>query len=260
MFQNKTALITGSTRGIGLGIARALAAQGANIMLNGYSEHSEIEKIQKELEATYNVRVLHHPANLQHANEIFEMVEWTGAQLGPVDILVNNAGIQYVSPVDEFPRDKWDAIIATNLSASFHSIHDALPFMKRNGWGRIVNISSVHGLVASVNKAAYVASKHGLIGLTKVVALETAGSGITVNAVCPGFVRTDLMEKQIQDRALQSGIDNETAAKQLLFEKQPSEQFVTIEQVSALVVFLCSDAAAQMTGAAITMDGGWTAQ
>lgn len=260
MLKHKTALVTGSTSGIGLGIARALAVQGANVMLNGFAERAEVEQIQKELEDAHGVRVLHHPANLQHPNEIYEMVEWTCAQLGPIEILVNNAGIQYVAPVDEFPRDKWDAIIATNLSAAFHTMHDALPFMKRNGWGRIINIASVHGLVGSVQKSAYVAAKHGLVGLTKVVALETAGTGITVNAVCPGWVRTALVEKQIQARALDSGVDIETAARQLLFEKQPSLQFVTIEQVAALVVFLCSDAAAQMTGAAITMDGGWSAQ
>lgn len=229
-------------------------------MLNGFAERAEIDQIQKELESAHGVRVLHHPANLQHPNEIYEMVEWTCAQLGPVEILVNNAGIQYVAPVDEFPRDKWDAIIATNLSAAFHTTHDALPFMKRNGWGRIINIASVHGLVGSVQKSAYVAAKHGLVGLTKVVALETAGTGITANAVCPGWVRTGLVEKQIQARALASAVDIETAARQLLFEKQPSQQFVTIEQVAALVVFICSDAAAQMTGAAITMDGGWSAQ
>ena len=260
MLKEKTAIVTGSTSGIGLAIARALAAQGAKIMLNGFGERGEIDRIQNEIETTYNVRVMHHSANLQHANEIYEMVEWTCAQLGPVDILVNNAGIQYTAPIDEFPRDKWDAIIATNLSAAFHATHDALPFMKRNGWGRIINIASVHGLVASVNKAAYVAAKHGLVGLTQVTALETAGSGITCNAICPGWVRTQLVEKQIEARATSSGIDIETAARQLLTEKQPSQQFVTVEQVAQLAVFLCSDAASQITGAAITMDGGWTAQ
>ncbi len=260
MLQDKVALVTGSTSGIGLAIARALAAHGACIMLNGFGERGEIDRIRDEMETTHNVRVMHHPANLLHPNEIYEMVEWASAQLGPVEILVNNAGIQYTAPIDEFPRDKWDAILATNLSAAFHATHDALPFMKRNGWGRIINIASVHGLVASVNKAAYVAAKHGLVGLTKVTALETAGSGITCNAICPGWVRTQLVEKQIEARALSSAMGLEDAARQLLLEKQPSQQFVTVEHVAQLAVFLCSDAASQMTGAALTMDGGWTAQ
>jgi 3-hydroxybutyrate dehydrogenase len=260
MLKGKTALVTGSTSGIGLGIARALAAQGANIMLNGFGDHGEVQKICAELERTNGVRVRHHGANLTHPNEIYEMIEWAGAQLGPVEVLVNNAGIQYTAPVDEFPRDKWDAIIATNLSAPFHAIHDALPFMKRNNWGRIINIASAHGLVASVHKAAYVAAKHGLVGLTKVVALETAGHEITCNAICPGWVRTALVERQIEARALETGLDIETAAEHLLAEKQPSRQFVQVKDIAELVVFLCTDAAAQITGAAITMDGGWTAQ
>lgn len=260
MLEGKTALVTGSTSGIGLGMARALAGQGANLMLNGFGDRGEIERVRDELERTHNVRVMHNSANLMHANEIYEMVEWTCAQLGPIDILINNAGIQFISPVEDLPRDKWDAILATNLSAAFHAIHDALPFMKRNGWGRIINTASAHGLVASVNKSAYVAAKHGLIGLTKAVALETAASGITCNAICPGWVRTPLVERQIEARSQQAGIDIEAAAEQLLTEKQPTRQFVTVEQVAELVVFLCSDAAAQITGAAIPMDGGWTAQ
>lgn len=260
MLTGKTALVTGSTSGIGLGIARALAAQGTNVMLNGFGDRGEIETARDEMEKNYNVRVMHHAANLLHPNEIYEMIEWTGAQLGPIDILVNNAGIQFTAPVDEFPRDKWDAILATNLSAAFHAIHDTLPFMKRNEWGRIINIASVQGLIGSVHKAAYVAAKHGLVGLTKVVALETAETGITCNAICPGYVRTSLVEKQIEARALQAGLDMETAAQQFLAEKHPSRQFVMVEHVAELVVYLCSDAASQITGAAIPIDGGWTAQ
>lgn len=260
MLKGKIALVTGSTSGIGLGIARALASQGADLMLNGFGDRGEIERIRADIEKTHQVRVMHHAANLLHPNEIYEMIEWTCAQLGPVEILVNNAGIQYTAPVEEFPRDTWDAIIATNLSAAFHTIHDALPFMRRNNWGRIVNIASVHGLVASVNKSAYVAAKHGLVGLTKVVALETAGTPITCNAICPGWVRTALVENQIRARAAQAQVDSETAAQQLLAEKQPSNQFVNIDEIAQLVVYLCSETASQLTGAAIPLDGGWTAQ
>jgi 3-hydroxybutyrate dehydrogenase len=259
MLQERVALVTGSTSGIGLGIAYALAEQGCSIMLNGFGEHAQIERTCADLEKS-GVRVMHHPANLLHPNEIYEMIEWTCAQLGAIDILVNNAGIQYTAPIEEFPRDKWDAILATNLSAAFHTIHHTLPFMKRGGWGRIVNIASVHGLVASVHKAAYVAAKHGLIGLTKVVALETAGSGITCNAICPGWVRTSLMEAQIQARAKQLNVGIEESARSLLAEKQPSHQFVPVEQVAQLVVYLCSEAASQITGTALPIDGGWTAQ
>lgn len=260
MLQNRVALVTGSTGGIGLGIARALAAQGCHVMLNGFGDRESIERTRAELERAYGVRVMHHGANLLHPTEIYEMIEWTCAQLGAIDILVNNAGIQYIALVHEFPRDKWDAILATNLSAAFHTIQHTLPFMRRNGWGRIINLASVHGLVASVNKAAYVAAKHGLVGLTRVVALETAGSGITCNAICPGWVRTSLVETQIQARATAMVTDLEQAARSLLAEKQPSQQFVQVEQVAQLAVFLCADAAAQITGAALPMDGGWTAQ
>src|SRR5581483_4426884 len=203
MLKDKNALVTGSTSGIGWGIAHALAEQGCNIMLNGFGDRGEIERNRAALEEQYNVRVMHHGANLLHANEIYELVEWTCAQLGAIDILVNNAGIQYTAPIEEFPRNKWDAIIATNLSAAFYATQYTLPFMRRKGWGRIINTASVLGLVGSVHKAAYVAAKHGIIGLTKVVALETAGSGITCNAICPGWVRTPLVEAQIQARAAQ---------------------------------------------------------
>ena len=260
MLQERVALVTGSTGGIGLGIARALAAQGCAVMLNGLGDHAEIEHTRADLEKTYGVRVMHHGANLLHPHEIHEMIEWTCARLGAIDILVNNAGIQYTAPVQEFPRDKWDAILAVNLSAAFHTIHHVLPFMQRSGWGRIINMASVHGLVASANKAAYVASKHGLVGLTKVVALETAGSGITCNAICPGWVRTELIDPQIRARAKQLNADAEQGAHSLLAEKQPSHQFVQIDELAQLVVFLCSNAAAQITGAALPVDGGWTAQ
>lgn len=260
MLEKRVALVTGSSSGIGLGIAHALAAQGCAIMLNGFGERGEIERLCGDFETRYRVRVMHHSANLLHPSEIYEMIEWTCAQLGTIDILVNNAGIQYTAPVEEFPRDKWDAILATNLSAAFHAIHYALPFMRRNGWGRIVNTASVHGLVASVHKVAYVAAKHGLVGLTKVVALETAGSGITCNAICPGFVETPLVQAQIQARAKQLDVDFAEGARNLLAEKQPSQQFVAIDHVAQLVVYLCSDAATQITGAALPIDGGWTAQ
>jgi 3-hydroxybutyrate dehydrogenase len=260
MLSDKVALVTGSTSGIGLGIARALAAQGCSIMLNGFGDRNEIERTRAELEQQNNVRVMHHNANLMHPNEVFEIVEWTVAQLGAIDILVNNAGIQYTAPIEDFPRDKWDAILATNLSAPFHAIHTALPFMRRKGWGRIINIASTQGLVGSVHKAAYVAAKHGLVGLTKVVALETADIDISCNAICPGFVRTPLIQNQIDAISEKKSIGTEDAAHVLLAEKQPSKAFVTPQQIGELVIFLCSDAATQMTGSAITMDGGWTAQ
>lgn len=253
-------MVTGSTSGIGLSIARALAAQGSAIMLNGFGDPVEIQDVCTEIESTFQVQARHHGANLMHPVEIHTMIEWTVAEMGSIDILVNNAGIQYTAPVDEFPRDKWDAILAINLSAAFHTIHYTLPFMKRAGWGRVINTASVHGLVASVNKAAYTASKHGLVGLTKVVALETAGSGITCNAICPGFVRTPLVEAQINARAEKEGVEPEQAAGEMLAEKHPSKQFIQAEDIAQLVVFLCSNAAAQITGAALPIDGGWTAQ
>lgn len=260
MLAGKTAIVTGSTRGIGAAIARALAAQGCNVMLNGMGSSHEIEELRAGLESAYGVRVFHHGANLMNPPEIHNLVEYTGACLGGPDILVNNAGIQHVAPVEKFPRDKWDAVLAVNLSAAFHAIHYSLPHMKMKGWGRIINVASVLGLVASVNKAAYVASKHGLVGLTKVVALETAGSGITCNAVCPGWARTPLTDVQIEARAAQFGIDFATAAHQLVTEKQPSGEFIEVDHIAQLVAFLCSEFASQITGAALPIDGGWTAQ
>ena len=260
MLKGKSALVTGSTSGIGLGIARALAAQGCHVMLNGFGDPAAIERTRSALEAEAGVKVGYHGADLTRPSQVSDLVGATVTQLGSLDILVNNAGIQHTAPVEAFPPDRWDAIVATNLSAAFHAIRHALPEMRRSGFGRIVNTASVHGLVASVHKAAYVAAKHGLVGLTKVVALETAGSGITCNAVCPGWTRTELVEPQIAARAKALGLAIEEGARDLLSEKQPSKQFVTVDQLGALVAFLCSDAAAQVTGASIPVDGGWTAQ
>jgi 3-hydroxybutyrate dehydrogenase len=260
MLKGKSALVTGSTSGIGLGIARALAAQGCHVMLAGFGDAAAIEGTRSALEREHGVRVAHDGADLTDPASVAELVGRTARELGGVDILVNNAGIQHTAPCETFPPEKWDAILATNLSAAFHAMRTALPHMRRRGWGRIVNTASVHGLVASVNKAAYVAAKHGLVGLTKVVALETAGSGITCNAICPGWTRTELVEPQIAARAKALGVALEEGARDLLSEKQPSKQFVTVDQLGAVVAFLCSDAAAQITGASIPIDGGWTAQ
>ena len=260
MIKGKNALITGSTSGIGLGIARALASQGCSIMLNGFGDAAVIERLRMAMAADFGVTVTYDGADMTRPAEIGTLVATTVAQLGSIDILVNNAGIQHTAPVEEFPPEKWDAIIAVNLSSSFHTIHHSLPHMKASRWGRIINIASVHGLVASVNKAAYVTAKHGLVGLTKVVALETAGLGITCNAICPGWTRTELIEPQIVARAQALGVDIEMGGRDLLAEKQPSRQFVSIEQLGQLAVFLCSDAAAQITGAPLPIDGGWTAQ
>ena len=260
MLSKKVALVTGSTSGIGLGIARALAQQGANIMLNGFGEAAAIAQLQQELASAYGVRVSHHAADMSKPGEIAEMIRTTESTLGRLDVLVNNAGIQHVAPIEEFPIDRWDAVIAINLSSAFHTIRAALPGMKQRGFGRIINIASVHGLVASVQKAAYVAAKHGLVGLTKVVALETAQSPITCNAICPGWVLTPLVQKQVDARAQSKSMSNDDAKRDLLMEKQPSGEFVTPEQLGALAVFLCSDAATQIRGAAWNMDGGWAAQ
>src|SRR6185295_3132447 len=245
MLKDKTALVTGSTSGIGLAIARALARQGANVMLNGFGEPALIEKLKKEIAAS-GARVEFHPADMTQPAQIAELVRETAARLGSLDVLVNNAGIQHVAPIDQFPAERWDAVIAINLSSSFHTIKHALPLMKRAGWGRIINIASTHGLVASADKAAYVAAKHGVIGFTKVVALETARSGVTCNAICPGWVLTPMVEKQIADRAKSEKVSIDEAKIELLAEKQPSQEFATPEQLGALAVFLCSDAAAQM--------------
>ncbi len=260
MLKGKSALITGSTSGIGLGIARALAGAGCNIMLNGFGDPDEIERLCVELAADNGVAVFYSGADMRRAEDIAELVKCTNDKLGGIDILVNNAGIQHTAPVEGFAPEKWDAIIAVNLSSSFHTIHHTLPLMKAKGWGRIINIASVHGLVGSAGKVGYVAAKHGLVGLTKVIALESAGLGITCNAICPGWTRTELIEPQIVARAEALGVDIEAGGQALLAEKQPSRQFVTTGQLGALAVFLCSDAAAQITGTALPIDGGWTAQ
>ena len=260
MLKGKSALITGSTSGIGLGIARALAGQGCDIMLNGLGDPEKIEATRMELEADFGITARFHGANMVYPEEIAALVETTAGFFGGVDIVVNSAGIQHTAKVEEFSPERWAAIIAINLSSSFYTIHHAVPFMRRSGWGRIINIASVHGLVASANKAAYVAAKHGLVGLTKVVALETAGSGITSNAICPGWTRTELIEPQIIARAQALGVDVEAGGRSMLAEKQPSQQFVSIGQLGQLALFLCSSGADQITGSAIPVDGGWTAQ
>ena len=260
MFTGKTALVTGSTSGIGLGIARHFAAQGANIILNGFGDSAEIEALRAELARTPGVQVRYQGADMSQQADIEAMMADVLAEFGCIDLLVNNAGIQHVAPVDEFPVDKWNAILAINLSATFHTVRLALPAMKAKGWGRIVNIASAHALVASKYKSAYVAAKHGVAGFTKTIALEVAEMGITMNAVCPGYVLTPLVEKQIPDTAKVRGISNEEVIRDVLLAAQPTKKFVTVEQVAALSAFLCSDAAASITGAILPIEGGWTAQ
>jgi 3-hydroxybutyrate dehydrogenase len=253
--QNRTALVTGSTSGIGLGIARSLAAEGCNLILHGLATPELADALQGEFKAL-GVQVRFDGADLRSVEQVQALV----AGCGDVDILVNNAGIQHTAPVEEFPVDKWDQILAINLSSAFHTTRGLLAGMRQRGWGRIINLASVHGLVGSVHKAAYVAAKHGLIGLTKVVALETAGSGITCNAICPGWVLTPLIQAQIEARAQREGVTIEQAGESLLQEKQPSLQFVQTEQLGALAVFLCSEGGASMTGASLPIDGAWTAR
>ncbi|ODS92100.1 MAG: 3-hydroxybutyrate dehydrogenase [Comamonas sp. SCN 65-56] len=260
MLQGKTALVTGSTSGIGLGIAKALARQGANIVMNGFGDvdgpRGEIEQAGK----AHGVRTGYHGADMSRPAEIEAMMEYAAREFGCVDILVNNAGIQHVSTVQDFPVERWDAIIAINLSSAFHTSRLALPGMLKNQWGRIINIASVHGLVASAQKSAYVAAKHGIIGLTKVTALETAHTGVTCNAICPGWVLTPLVQKQVDAKAKEAGVSNEEAKKLLLGEKEPSMQFTTPDELGELAVFFCSAAGNNVRGAAWNMDGGWTAQ
>ena len=256
MLKGKTALVTGSTSGIGLGIAKALAEQGANIMMNGFGEK---DAAIAEVKA-FGVEVDYHGADMSKPADIEAMMQAAEKRFGAVDILVNNAGIQHVANVEDFPVDRWDAIIAINLSSAFHTTRMALPGMKQRNWGRIINLASVHGLVASAQKSAYVAAKHGIVGLTKVTALETAQTGVTCNAICPGWVLTPLVQKQVDARAEKDQVSNEEAKKRLLSEKQPSGEFVTPDQLAALAVFFCSPAATQIRGVAWNMDGGWVAQ
>ena len=256
----KTALVTGSTSGIGLGIAHALAAEGANIVFNGFGYAGQIAELQRQTAEQFGVKTAYSSADMTKPAEIEQMMNDAIAQFGSVDILVNNAGIQHVANVEDFPIERWDAVIAINLTSAFHTTRLALPAMKKNNWGRIINIASAHGLVASVGKSAYVASKHGIVGLTKVTALENAQTGVTCNAICPGWVLTPLVQKQVDARAAKLGVSQEEAKRGLLLEKQPSGEFVTPEQLGALAVFLCSAAASQVRGVAWNMDGGWVAQ
>ncbi len=260
MLTGKRAVITGSTSGIGLAMAREFAANGANVVINGFGDAAAIEKERVNIELEFDVKAYYINADLMKSGATREFIDAAVKALGGIDILVNNAGIQHTDLIENFPVERWDAIIALNLSAVFHGTAAALPHMKKQGWGRIINIASAHGLVASVNKSAYVAAKHGVVGLTKVTALENAGNGVTCNAICPGWVRTALVEKQIEALAQKAGTDIETAAKELLAEKQPSLQFVTPKQLAGAAVFLSSEAADQMTGTTLTLDGGWTAR
>ena len=258
--KGKVAIVTGSTSGIGLAIAYAFAAEGCNVMLNGFGPAEAIAKEREGMAAKHGVRVEYNGADMSKPAEIAALVAETNAKLGSVDILVNNAGIQHVAPIESFPAAKWDAIIAINLSATFHGIQAALPLMKAKKWGRIINIASTHGLVASTQKVAYVAAKHGIVGLTKVVGMECADTGVTCNAICPGWVLTPLVQMQIDARAKEQGISSEQAARNLIAEKQPQLQFTTTEQIAGLALFLASDTASNMQGTQLVSDGGWTAQ
>lgn len=260
MLRDQIAVITGATSGIGLGLAKAFAASGCHLAINGFAAPGQAEALVEELQREHAVRVMYHPADLTAPEQCAALIEDAQRSFGRIDILINNAGIQHVAPVEQFPIERWDAILAVNLSAAFHTIRAVLPGMQQRGQGRIINIASVQGLVASIHKAAYVAAKHGIIGLTKVVALENADRGITSNAICPGFVLTPLVQKQIDDRAAQTHVSGNQAARELLLEKQPSGRFTSVDDIAALALFLCSGAAANMTGAAIPVDGGWTAR
>jgi 3-hydroxybutyrate dehydrogenase len=256
----KTAIVSGSTSGIGLAIAHALAAQGCNIIVNSFSDTDADHAIAARIASEHSVEAIYVKADMSMGDECRGLVEKAAAKFGGVDILINNAGIQHVAPVDEFPVEMWDRIIAINLSSAFHTTAAALPLMKAKKWGRIVNIASAHGLRASPFKSAYVSAKHGILGLTKTVALEVAEQGITCNAVCPGYVLTPLVEAQIPDQMKAHNMDRDTVIREVMLDRQPTKQFATVEQISAMVAFLCSDNAAQITGTPISVDGGWTAQ
>ena len=258
MLKGKSAIVTGSSRGIGLGIARALAAQGANVMLNGFGDADQIETLRFTLARETGVKVAYSGADMSQPEAIRAMADAARSEFGQVDIIVNNAGIQHVAPVEDFPEEKWNAILAINLSSAFHLIRAVVPEMKERRWGRIVNVASAHGLTASPFKSAYVAAKHGMIGLSKTVALEVAEFGITCNTVCPGYVKTPLVEKQIADQAKAHGISPENVVRDVLLSHQARKEFVQVEELAALTVFLCSDAAASMTATALAMDGGWS--
>ncbi|MDQ8020406.1 MAG: 3-hydroxybutyrate dehydrogenase [Moraxellaceae bacterium] len=260
MLKGRNAIVTGSTSGIGLGMAEALAKQGANLLINGFGDAAQIEATRAKLAADHGVKVIYSGADMSKPDQIVGMVEQATAELGSVDVLVNNAGIQHVSPVEDFPVEKWDAIIAINLSASFHAIRAVVPQMKARKSGRIINLASAHALVASPFKSAYVAAKHGVAGLTKAVALELAETGITVNAICPGYVLTPLVEKQIPDTMKARNLTHDQVVRDVLLHAQPTKRFVTVEEIGALAVFMASEGGASMTGAIVPMDGGWVAQ
>jgi len=259
MLQGKTAIVTGSTSGIGLGIAEAFARSGANVVLNGFGDTMQIEETRASLASRTNATVLYSPADMGKPKAIEHMIRQTADTFGGVDIMVNNAGIQHVAPIEDFPDEKWDAILSINLSSAFHATKLVLPMMRRRGWGRVINVASAHALVASPYKAAYVAAKHGVLGLTKVTALEAAEDGITCNALCPGYVRTPLVERQIDDQARAHGISRDKVIADVLLKEQPTKRFVEVEELAALALFLCSDHGGSVTGAALPVDGGWTA-
>jgi 3-hydroxybutyrate dehydrogenase len=260
MLKGKNAVVTGSTSGIGLGIARAMAQAGAGVMLNGFGDAAEIEKLRAGIATEFGVKAIHSPADMTKPAEIAAMIKAAEDKFGSVDILVNNAGIQHVAPIEEFPIDKWDAVIAINMSSAFHTIRAAVPGMKVRKWGRIISIASAHSLVASPFKAAYITAKHGLVGLTKTVALELATFGVTANCISPGYVWTPLVEKQIPDQMKTRNMTEEQVKRDVLLAAQPTKQFVTVEQVASLALYLASDAAVNITGVNISIDGGWTAQ
>jgi 3-hydroxybutyrate dehydrogenase len=259
MLNGKTAIVTGSTSGIGLGIAEAFGRAGANVVLNGFGDTMQIEKTRSELAQRTNAKIVYSPADMGKPRAIEQMIRQTVDTFGTVDIMVNNAGIQHVAPIEAFPEEKWDAILAINLSSAFHATKMVLPLMRAKGWGRVINIASAHALVASPYKAAYVSAKHGVLGLTKVTALETAADGITCNAICPGYVRTPLVEQQIDGQAKAHGISRDKVISDVLLKNQPNKRFVEVAELAALALFLCTDNGASVTGAALPMDGGWTA-